>query len=618
MRRSWTEGLTSRRSRHWLAVAFSLLALQQVSAQAPDAKAELERGMAAMNAGRFEAAASAFGASYRLSPSTRALYQLAVACAAMGQPQRALETYEEFLRSADPRADAASITSAKNAIAHIQSNVGRFTLKVAPADATIEIDGHPASIKDEELWMMPGKHGISIRAPGYESYNQTLEAQTGRFALEINLRRPSGPPSEQAAALVDDGMTLREQGDLNGALARFQEAEQVYSTPRGLAQLGLLEEATGEMANAEDHLTAALAARKDAYVRKNKRQLRKALTRVLKYTRDYATLEISGSPPGARLFLRERPIGTLAVTNRLRVPSGHVVLSARLNGFVDAGFEADLPPRSLRHVELHLQPLPPPAPPPPPPPPPPAAPPPQVVAEPEAPPPPPPPAADEPAKQADIEALLREQGRPPGEVREAVGFELNVSAGYQFWLGNGPWKSSGAPALHVSLGARVPWPVSFGLSLVDLTTDFGTEHTSAVITLSPGLYVRAHSQRWRKARTLDVWGGAGFVPIAFGIATFDDNSTTQERLQGLSEQDIEEALQLGIGRVVTRQSVNIPIELGATYYLTRGVGVSLRTAFTFWIPTQLCYHDGNDRYCGTSDLKTQHSLYVGAGVSFLP
>jgi hypothetical protein len=86
----------------------------------------------------------------------------------------------------------------------------------------------------------------------------------------------------------------------------------------------------------------------------------------------------------------------------------------------------------------------------------------------------------------------------------------------------------------------------------------------------------------------------------------------------LSDRDIEEALQLGIGRVVTRQSVNIPIELGATYYITRGVGVSLRTAFTFWIPTQLCYHDDGDRYCRTSGLKSQHSLFVGAGVSFLP
>jgi hypothetical protein len=230
----------------------------------------------------------------------------------------------------------------------------------------------------------------------------------------------------------------------------------------------------------------------------------------------------------------------------------------------------------------------------------------------------PPPAAEEPANQAQIEALLRDQGRPPEEDHDAVGFELNVAVGYQFWLGDGPWKSNGAPALRLNLGARVPWPVSFGLSLVDISTDFGTKNTSAVITLSPGFYVRAHSQRYRRAHTFDIWGGAGFVPIAFGIATFDDDTTTQERLAGLSQKDIEDALQLGIGRVVTRQSVNIPIELGATYYLTRGDGESLHTAFQFWIPTQLCYHDGSDRYCVSHGLKTQHSLFVGAGVSFLP
>jgi Tfp pilus assembly protein PilF len=92
MRRSWTPGLTPQRCARWplssiFVVMVCLLALpQQAFSQAPDAKAELERGMTAMNAGRFETAASAFDASYRLSPTTRALYQLAVAYAAMGQP----------------------------------------------------------------------------------------------------------------------------------------------------------------------------------------------------------------------------------------------------------------------------------------------------------------------------------------------------------------------------------------------------------------------------------------------------------------------------------------------------------------------------------------------------
>ena len=68
----------------------------------------------------------------------------------------------------------------------------------------------------------------------------------------------------------------------------------------------------------------------------------------------------------------------------------------------------------------------------------------------------------------------------------------------------------------------------------------------------------------------------------------------------------------------TRQSVNVPLEIGATFFLTRGVGVGLNAAFTFWIPTQLCYHDSGDRYCVSKGLRTEKSLFVGAGVYFLP
>jgi hypothetical protein len=225
------------------------------------------------------------------------------------------------------------------------------------------------------------------------------------------------------------------------------------------------------------------------------------------------------------------------------------------------------------------------------------------------------------ASQADIEALLREQGRVPEEHVPATGFELNVAVGYQAWLGKGPWESNGAPALRLSLGLRMPWFLSFGVTLLDMSTDFGRPDTNAVVTLAPGFYLRGHSQRERKRMSLDIWGGVGVSPIAFSIAAFDSGATTAQRLAGTTTRaEVRDAVvkQLGVSQVATSQSVNVPIELGATFYITRGVGVSLDLAFTFWIPTQLCYHDSSDRYCVSDGLKTQHSLFMGAGVSFLP
>jgi hypothetical protein len=224
------------------------------------------------------------------------------------------------------------------------------------------------------------------------------------------------------------------------------------------------------------------------------------------------------------------------------------------------------------------------------------------------------------ASQADIEAQLREQGRQPDDDRTATGFELNVIVGYQFWLSDGPWNSSGAPTLRVSLGLRLPWPLSFGISLLDVSADFGSPQTDALVTLSPGAYLRAHTQKYRKLNSFDFWGGVGFVPFAIALASFDDSATTEERLAGIDPNKVDSALvdRLGIGRFVTRQSMNIPLEIGATWYVTRGVGIALNAAFTFWLPQQLCYHNAGDHYCIDEGLKTEHSFFIGAGASFLP
>ena len=586
-------------------------------------QSDFDRGIAAFQAGRFEAALAAFDISYRRQPSAATLYQMAVTYLAMGQPYTALETYNSFLRSADTRADADKVAQANREIARIHGSVGRFALKLSPPQANLLIDGHPAVVRDNELWLMPGTHGISIRAPGYESYAQTIDAQTGRFSLEINLRSNPAPPAEQAAALLDEAALLKTQGDTPSALARCREAQGVLATPRGFAQLGLAEQASGDLASAEDHIAVALKSPKDPYVRKNKSQLRAALDTIKRVTRNYAKLALSGGPPEANVYLGERLIGTLAATPMLRVPPGPVLLIGRLSGYADAVYEGELPRRSLHPVELRLDPLPPLPPPPAPPaprvvaapaPPPPVA---APIEEPSAPPPPPPPLT---ISQADIEAQLREQGRPPEEDTLATGFELNVAAGYQFWLGDGPWNSDGGGGLRISLGARIPWFLSFGVSLINVSADFGTKNTSALLTFNPGVYLRGHTQKFRRSNSIDVWGGAGFVPVGLALAAFDDTSTLEERLAGVDPNKVQEVVidRLGVGRMVSRQSINVPIELGVTWYLSRGVGIMLNAAFEFWFPKQLCYHASGDRFCVDDGLETQHSLFVGAGVSFLP
>jgi hypothetical protein len=64
--------------------------------------------------------------------------------------------------------------------------------------------------------------------------------------------------------------------------------------------------------------------------------------------------------------------------------------------------------------------------------------------------------------------------------------------------------------------------------------------------------------------------------------------------------------------------MNVPLDLGVTFWMTRGVGLDLSLAFTFWLPQQLCYHDGKDNYCVDKDLDVRKSFFIGGGFQFLP
>jgi hypothetical protein len=196
-----------------------------------------------------------------------------------------------------------------------------------------------------------------------------------------------------------------------------------------------------------------------------------------------------------------------------------------------------------------------------------------------------------------------------------------VNFGYLKWFGDGPFDSQGGPSMQLTLGARVPWFLSFGIELLGLSADFGRGSTNFIVTGHPSLYVRAHTQRDREALTLDVWVGAGFSPFAMSFASFDSDTTEAERIAQSGTTTAQRRLimqRLGIGELATVQTLNLPLELGATLYVTRGFGIDLSFAFTFWFPQQLCYHDDEDRYCTDKGLETMHSLFIGGGVQFLP
>lgn len=617
--------------RGFLLVA-ALLSAAAGTAVAQSAKELYDQGTQALNAGKFSDAVTAFDASYRKEPTPNALYNLGLAYKGWGKPDKALEAFEGYIKFANPKKDKATIDAVRGEIERLKAGFGRFALKLTPPEAVIDIDGVRTTPSGNELWVATGKHKISVSAPNYESYEQTLDVAPGRYDLEVHLREPSGPPEARAAALVDEGMALQAGGNAQGALDKYNAAHAIFPTPRGTAQKGLAEEMLGDYGSAEPHIKEALKARKDPWIKENKKKLNASLRHMKK---DAVTFEVIGDPVGTEISINDRSVGTLPLTP-MRIGSGHLVVRAMKEGYTPYEEEIDVLPRAKRQMNISLSesPKPPPVVALPPPPEPVAAlPPPEPVVV--APPPektPPP----ETTNQADIEAMAEAQREAQELQRQesATGFEAALNFGYQLWIGGPKFHgSSGALMPQIQLGARVPWFLSFGLQIQG-SFDTSEPGTKFIANGNPAIYVRGHIQQYKNALGFDAWLGTGIEPLAMQVGvleaqkidpnTIDPNSLDDEGRMQLAAAIAKQGV--GVDQVHTIQSINIPIELGATFYITPAFGIDLAMALTFWLPQQSCLHadapQGSnrklDRLCGDKNLKSQQSFFIGGGLSFLP
>jgi tetratricopeptide (TPR) repeat protein len=605
----------------WIALAASP---SQLLAQTA---AELQaQGLADLSAGRFDDAVKNLDAAYRQKPSPGLLYNLGLAYKGMGFPGKALEALESYVKYGNPKTDQKTIASAKTEIDRIKNGYARFTLKLSPESASIDIDGKRATPEGNELWVATGQHTVSIRADGYERYEQTLDVQAGSFDLEVQLRQPSEPPPVRAAALLDEGDAMQKGGDLAGAIAKYRQAEEIFSTPRGAGSLGLAEEKVGEYPDAERHLMGAEVERKDPWVRKNRPKLRQALRRIQK---QLASLEITGSPEGTEILVNGKHAGVLPIVGSVRVRATvELTVTAKKEGYASKEELLTLPARSSRKLDFQLEQAPVPVVVPVPVPEPVATEPLPVEPVPVAPIDTEPPPEPEQTAHSDIEAFSDPRDDLDGERagrKDATGFEAALNFGFMPFIG-GPDLSGSSSMLmgQILLGARPIWPLSFGIA-INAAFDLSTEGTKLVAAGHPGLYVRGHVQRYKHQLAWDVWGGIGIQPLALQAAVLEPGALPAPETVDPSLVDQAGIARLiatqeaGVDRVHTLQTINLPLELGATLYFIESVGVDLMLGLTFWIPQQDCLHDGQDaRFCTSDGVDSRTSFFIGGGFTFLP
>lgn len=164
------------------AVAGGGLAAAQTSERTEVAQAEFRRGVAALQARRFEEAAAALERSYRSYPSPVALYNLGLAHRELGHPLRAIDWFERYLSEGGDRVPADRVANVRGAIRELRDQLASVRVRVSVPVYTLMADGHEAAVVDGLLQLDPGDHVLAVTSPGYRPWRSELRLTPGERA----------------------------------------------------------------------------------------------------------------------------------------------------------------------------------------------------------------------------------------------------------------------------------------------------------------------------------------------------------------------------------------------------------------------------------------------------
>ena len=200
------------------------------------AREAFERGVAAYQAGREEAAVSALQESLTLSPRVTTAFNLALALEQLGRDAAAATLAAGLLRGEYGPPDDAQRERVGALLASAESKAARLTVMATGVEdgAWIRIDGGDRTpLRGERLlWLAQGGHEIEVGAPGVASQRTSLALVNGeRRRLVFDLRQAPGilvvtGPEDRPIEIVD---VLRGRGRIEATL------------PPGTYQVGLVE-----------------------------------------------------------------------------------------------------------------------------------------------------------------------------------------------------------------------------------------------------------------------------------------------------------------------------------------------------------------------------------------
>ncbi len=175
------------------------------------ARKRFQEGVAAIDAGNYEAARVAFQQAYTLKPHPSVLRNLGQAELKVGHYLEAARHLAIFVRDTTFGAPG-DRESAQKALAEAEAKIGKLVLEVDVSGANVTVDGETVGrspLGPDPVYVESGQRIVRIEKEGYESYEWAQGFEAGRTTQMRIVLRGAGPRPTQAASV----------SRLNGSLA---------------------------------------------------------------------------------------------------------------------------------------------------------------------------------------------------------------------------------------------------------------------------------------------------------------------------------------------------------------------------------------------------------------
>lgn len=193
-------------------------------APAPEHAAEYDRlilsALSAFKAGEWVRARGLFERAHALHPTARTLRTIGMSAFNQGDLVGAVKALEASLNDDRKPLTVEQQEHVRQLIHRADGRLGRLRLLVQPQGADIQVDGKaPDFVGGDQLVLEPGRHEISIQAPGFRTAVQHVRVSArDRATLEVQLQpgRDDEEPKDEVAVNAAGSLTFESRGDSAG------------------------------------------------------------------------------------------------------------------------------------------------------------------------------------------------------------------------------------------------------------------------------------------------------------------------------------------------------------------------------------------------------------------